>query len=197
MGQTGRVAQRAATRRAIESAALELFQEKGFDGADVSEIAAKAGVSRRTFFRHFRQKADLLIGRGHEYENSLRDIIRRRPAREPSAHAVAHTMVAFGQWVESERGLMLSRAQIIMQNRELVRRALFVQALWADALADELAKRKGRERPCFEDQMLGYWGVGAHVTSVREWVRFEGQIPLHELTKLALGVRIRAPAALS
>lgn len=191
MGQGARVAQLAATRGAIEDAALELFRLKGFDGVDVAEIAERAGVSRRTFFRHFEQKSEVVVGRGREHELRLRDIIRHRPSRESAARAVERTMVEFSRWVESERSQMLTRAHLIMAHRDLVKTALFIEAQWANALAEELAERTSHERPTIEDRMLGFWGVAAHMTGVAEWAAAEGQTPLHELTEQALAVKTR------
>ena len=49
-------------RSRIEEAALELFCERGFESATVSEIAARAGLTERTYFRHFSDKREVLFG---------------------------------------------------------------------------------------------------------------------------------------
>jgi AcrR family transcriptional regulator len=196
MRDESREARREATRRAIEDAAIALFLERGFEGVDVAEVARSAGVSRRTFFRHFRQKSDVVFGKDREHEISLRGLIRSRPTRELSTHAVAWTMVAFAEWVESERPRMLGRSRLILGNRDLIQHALFIHATWTEALAQELAMRAGRARPDIEDRMLGAWGVAAHEIAVLYWAEEGGQTPLSELTRVALTTRIRPPSAL-
>ena len=49
------------TRQRLLTAALELFAEQGYDGSNVAQIAARAGVTEMTFFRHFPTKASLLV----------------------------------------------------------------------------------------------------------------------------------------
>ncbi|WP_229890037.1 TetR family transcriptional regulator, partial [Streptomyces griseomycini] len=54
-------AQRLKMRRELAAAAMELFATKGYEATTVDEIAAAAGVARRTFFRHFRSKEEAIF----------------------------------------------------------------------------------------------------------------------------------------
>ena len=75
-------------RDAIWDAAIELFLAKGFDETTVEDIAAGAGVSRRTFFRYFASKNDLL-GQGIlDYAGALRETILACPAGFPATQVV-------------------------------------------------------------------------------------------------------------
>src|SRR3954454_15049082 len=51
----------AEARRRLRQASLELYQERGFDQTTAAEIAARAGVNERTFFRHFPDKREVLF----------------------------------------------------------------------------------------------------------------------------------------
>jgi len=66
------------TRDRLLTAALELFAERGYDGTSVSEIAARAGVTEMTFFRHFPAKASLLVD--DPYDPVIGAAIRRQPS---------------------------------------------------------------------------------------------------------------------
>ena len=55
----------------LEQAALELYTERGFEQTTVAEIAARAGLTERTFFRHFADKREVLFGGAQERRNSL------------------------------------------------------------------------------------------------------------------------------
>ena len=59
-GENTETPKRALTRDAIWNAALDLFAEKGFEQTTVEEIATAAGIARRTFFRQFESKSDLM-----------------------------------------------------------------------------------------------------------------------------------------
>src|SRR5215831_6067518 len=75
------------TRRALEDAALALFEQQGFERTTVEEIAAACDVSPRTFFRYFATKEQLLHGDDSEFAAVLDDL-ERRPATEPPLRSV-------------------------------------------------------------------------------------------------------------
>ena len=62
--------------RCLQQAGLELFRERGYDQTTAAEIAARAGVTERTFFRHFADKRDILF----DSEASLRTALTPRPS---------------------------------------------------------------------------------------------------------------------
>ncbi len=90
-----RAAQRAETRERLQRSALELFRRDGFDATSVAEIAAGAGVTERTFFRHFPSKEAVLF---QDYESRLEwfsAALAVRPLDEPILESV---MVAVGSF---------------------------------------------------------------------------------------------------
>ena len=96
MAQMGkREAQRAQTRERLQRSALELFRQDGFEATSVAEIAAGAGVTERTFFRHFPSKEAVLF---QDYESRLewfQAALAVRPLDEPVLNSV---MVAVGSF---------------------------------------------------------------------------------------------------
>src|SRR5947208_17089191 len=72
-------------RDAIWTAALDLFAEKGFDETTVEDIVDAAGTSRRTFFRHFESKRDLMAQPVVSYGASITKAIDSSPARSCAA----------------------------------------------------------------------------------------------------------------
>ena len=68
------------TRERLEKAALEMFRERGFDATSAADVAAKVGVTERTFFRYFPDKRDVLFGGG----TLLQDFLASASARRPS-----------------------------------------------------------------------------------------------------------------
>jgi AcrR family transcriptional regulator len=100
MTQTGRREQkREETRRRLTREGQRLFAEQGFDGTSVDEIAAAAGVSRRTFFHYFDSKEDVVLSRHDDFERALMEAIRTAPREAPllrvAEQAVIATLAAF------------------------------------------------------------------------------------------------------
>lgn len=81
-------------RDTILDAALALFQKKGFDETTVEDIAHAAGVSKRSFFRYFAAKDDLLAKSVIEYGHVLADAIRRAPKGASDAEVIHLTLLA-------------------------------------------------------------------------------------------------------
>src|SRR5262245_26209907 len=74
--------QRAQIRTDIRRAAFRLFTERGYDAVTTEEIAAAAGISPRTLFRHIPTKDELLLGPLRHAGSSIITLLERRPARE-------------------------------------------------------------------------------------------------------------------
>ncbi|MEV3991960.1 TetR family transcriptional regulator [Streptomyces sp. NPDC049837] len=127
----------------LTEAALQLLALKGFDGVTIDEIATSAGVSKRTFFRYFASKEDVVVqflaGMGADIHAEL----AARPAGEPPSvalrHAVRVPVAACGD--HAERALRVVR--LILRTPALLARFLERQAQWRDDLAAELARRLG------------------------------------------------------
>ena len=138
-----RATQAQRTRAAIRAAALTLTRERGYTAMTVDDVAALAGVSRRTVFNHFSSKADLLV-----------------VGLEPPAPAVVEafvngsgslledlgTLLASGaETVESERGWLLSFPEIVRDNPEVERAVHERLRIVAQSLAEAAGRRLGAE----------------------------------------------------
>src|SRR5579875_1299887 len=83
-----REANKRATRTALQQAARALFQEQGFEATSVREIADRAGVGERTFYRYFETKEDLIGGEIDRWLEVVGDTIRSRPPQDGPFRAV-------------------------------------------------------------------------------------------------------------
>src|SRR3954467_8608075 len=100
------------TRHALESAALALFAEKGFDGTTVDEIAEACDVSQRTFFRYYGAKEDVLFADGDERLEALLAEIAARPADELAGRAVQAAFRSTTADYAEDRERLLLRSRI-------------------------------------------------------------------------------------
>jgi AcrR family transcriptional regulator len=84
-------------RNAIFDAAIEIFAAKGFDETTVEEVAQAAGVSRRSFFRYFASKDDLLAQNVVHYGVALNEAITACPQTFTSLEIVRETVLSVGK----------------------------------------------------------------------------------------------------
>ncbi|WP_338693559.1 TetR family transcriptional regulator [Streptomyces sp. Q6] len=129
----------------LTEAALQLLALKGFDAVTVDEIVATAGVSKRTFFRYFASKEDVVVQFLADMGADMRAELAERPTDEPPALALLHAVrvPVTTCAADSERALRV--VQLILRTPALLARFLERQAQWRDDLADELARRVGRD----------------------------------------------------
>jgi AcrR family transcriptional regulator len=122
-------------------AALELYSERGYDQTTVAEIAKRAGLTERTFFRYFADKREVLFhGAAMLQERLVQGIEDAPPALSP-LDAVGAALAAAAGPLEEARDFVLRRQAIIMANPELQERELIKLAALAVALADALRRR--------------------------------------------------------
>ncbi|MET9427193.1 TetR family transcriptional regulator [Streptomyces sp. NPDC003036] len=128
----------------LTEAALQSLALKGFDAVTIDEIATAAGVSKRTFFRYFASKEDVVVQFLADMGAGIRTELAGRPAGEqPSAalkHAVWVSMAACGDH-SGHAARALRVVQLILRTPALLARFLERQAQWRDDLAAELAHR--------------------------------------------------------
>ena len=135
-------------RDAIWDAAIDLFEQKGFDETTVDEIALAAGTSRRSFFRYFKSKSDLLAQSVISYGNALTDAIENCPAEYSPGEMFRSTVLRVAQGSVSH-----SRTRKIMQIVEKypaareaqIARVAEVQGRVAEAFAARCVKNKQGE----------------------------------------------------
>jgi AcrR family transcriptional regulator len=125
----------------LQMAALVLFGERGFDDTTVADIAEHAGLTKRTFFRYFADKREVLFWGAGALEQLLVDEVTAAPASAPPLDAVAAALDVAAVMFEQRRELATRRQQVIAANRELRERELIKLASLASAVAEALRGR--------------------------------------------------------
>jgi AcrR family transcriptional regulator len=129
-------------RGRLAQAALELYGERGFDQTTAAEIANRAGLTERTFFRHFADKREVLFAGSAELQKLLVDAVASAPtSATPIAAVTAALMAAGGPFNEERRSYARERRAVIAANAELRERELIKMASLASAIADALRRR--------------------------------------------------------
>jgi AcrR family transcriptional regulator len=123
----------------LESAALELFAEQGYSATTVPQITSRAGLTTRTFFRHFSDKREVLFLRDREFPAVVSSLVAAAPAGLAPMDLVMHgletvTAENFDGW---RRG-MIARRSIIRSDERLRERELLKSARLAEAIEHAL-----------------------------------------------------------
>ncbi|OBI62575.1 TetR family transcriptional regulator [Mycolicibacterium fortuitum] len=143
MARPAQTARSERTREALRQAALVRFLAQGVEDTSAEQIAADAGVSLRTFYRHFTSKHDLLFA---DYDAGLhwfRAALAERPASESILDSVQSAILAFPYDVDAVTKIASMRAVELDPDR-IVRHIRQVESDFADAVAELLVARAGQ-----------------------------------------------------
>jgi len=144
MSRTPQTVRSARTRSALRRAAMARFLSDGVEATTAEQIAADAGVTLRTFYRHFASKHDLLFA---DYDSGLqwfRRALVARPANEPIVESVRGAIFAFPYDVEAVSQLAQLRAEELDPER-IVGHLRRVESDLADAIGEQLQRRTGAD----------------------------------------------------
>lgn len=178
-------------RGRLEQAALTLYGEHGFDNTTVAEIAARAGLTKRTFFRYFADKREVLFWGAQALEQLFVEEVLAAPASAPPLDAVGAALDAVAPVFEERREFAGRRQQIITANPELQERELIKLASLSRAVAEAL-RRRGVGDPAAT--LTAEAGITVFRVAFERWVDERNQQPLQGLMRESLE-ELRAVAA--
>ena len=171
-------------RGRLELAALTLYGERGFENTTVAEIAARAGLTERTFFRHFADKREVLFSGADALKELLVSNVAAAPDSIAPIDAVGAALEAAGAVLEERRDYARQRQAIIAANTELQERELIKLASLASAIADTL-RRRGVSDPAAS--LTAEAGIAVFRIAFERWVQKTNQQDLPELIRDSLG----------
>jgi AcrR family transcriptional regulator len=120
---------------------MQLYSEQGFDETTVAEIAERAGLTERTFFRHFADKREVLFSGSEVLQEAMLSGLRAAPASAYPLDAVALAIKAGGEIFKDRLPFSARRQAVISANTELQERELIKLARLAVALRDGLRSK--------------------------------------------------------
>jgi AcrR family transcriptional regulator len=153
----------------LQQAAFELYAERGYEETTVAEIAERAGLTERTFFRHFADKREVLFRGSGELQELMVDAVDAAPPSATPMEAITVGLAAAGAIFDApRRPYSLQRQSVIDANPELQERELVKLASLAAALADAL-RRRGLHDPAAG--ITAEAGVAVFRVAFEQWVR--------------------------
>ncbi|MGB8388252.1 TetR/AcrR family transcriptional regulator [Mycobacterium sp.] len=132
---------RRSTHEALRQAALKSFARKGFANVTVTELAREAGVTERTFFRHFPTKEAVLFQDYETHLEWLADALSQRPPSESLFDAVLASVATFPHDLEVVRQAATARAELISADR-IESHLRVVQSSFAHVLTEFVRNRQ-------------------------------------------------------
>jgi AcrR family transcriptional regulator len=154
-------------RGRLEQAAMELYSERGFEQTTVSEIAKRAGLTERTFFRYFADKREVLFEGAGALQELLVNAVAGAPGSLTPIDAVASALEAAGALLQERREFARQRQSVIAANAELQERELIKLASLASAIAGTLRGR-GVSDPAAS--LTAEAGVAVFKIAIERWI---------------------------
>ncbi len=182
------------SRGRLAQSALELYAERGFENTTVAEIAARAGLTERTFFRHFADKREVLFWGAAALQDLLVSVVETAPESASPIDAVTSALEASGSVFDERRDYSRQRQRVIDANAELRERELIKLASLASALADAL-RRRGVADPAAT--LTAEAGIAIFRVAFARWLSDSESRGLREHIRESLGELQAVTAGLS
>ncbi|NEC90246.1 mycofactocin system transcriptional regulator [Streptomyces sp. SID12501] len=169
--RTGRP--RVTSRAALERLGFELFAQQGFDATTVDDIAAAAGIGRRTFFRYFASKNDLVWG---DFEDQLVRLEHLLAATDPAApmmDALCGAVVEFNRFDPAVVPWHRQRMTLILRVPTLHADSTVRYTTWRALVTEFAARRMGRPVSDLLPRLLGHAALAACIAAYEHWLTDE------------------------
>jgi AcrR family transcriptional regulator len=151
----------------LRLAAMELYAERGFDQTTVAEIAERAGLTARTFFRYFADKREVLFGGSEALQEAMVEALDAAPDDASPLQAVTAALDAAAEMLGSRHDFSRQRHAVIAAHAELRERELIKMASLAAALGDGL-RRRGVTEP--DASLAAEAGIAVLRVAFARWV---------------------------
>jgi AcrR family transcriptional regulator len=159
-------------------AAMELYVERGFEQTTVAEIAQRAGLTARTFFRHFADKREVLFGGAAVLQDRLVGAVAAAPATASPMAAISAALGTAAELLGGHHEFARQRQSVIAANDELRERELIKMASLSAALADGL-RRRGVPDP--DAGLAAEAGVAVFRVAFERWATSSGDRTLADV----------------
>ncbi len=168
-------------RGRLERAAVELFAEQGFAATTVPQIAARAGLTTRTFFRHFADKREVLFAGDEELPALVARLVADAPAALGPMLVIAHGLETIAATTfEGRLGYLRLRRAVIQADEGLRERELRKLAVLSEAISRGFRERGVDELAAILAAQLA---VAVFSVTIARWLDQNGEQPLSELVR--------------
>lgn len=165
---------------AIEEAAFDLFDRRGFEQTTVEEIARAAGIGRRTLFRYFPSKNDIPWGRFDDSLRQLREYLEATPDDVPAPAAVHRAVLDFNRLDPAAVAQHRRRMRLLLTTPALQAHSVLRYEEWRRVIAEFVARRYGLPSNHLLPRTIGRVSLALALSAYEQWLDDE-DAPLEEL----------------
>jgi mycofactocin system transcriptional regulator len=166
--QAGR--RRVTSRAELEQIAFGLFDRTGFEQTTVDDIAAAAGIGRRTFFRYFSSKNDIPWGMFERELERMRVRLKACPPEVPLMDAIREALVDFNRVEPGQIPWHRRRMTLILRVPALLAHSTLRFAAWRDVVAEFAGERTGQPPEALAPQAIAHAVLGVAVAAYEQWL---------------------------
>jgi TetR/AcrR family transcriptional regulator, regulator of mycofactocin system len=175
MSGVGSVSQRpgrppGTSHRAVTRTALELFADRGFEETTVDDVADALGVSRRTLFRYFASKNDMVWGDFDWVLERLRRCLAAAPPEVPLHEALGRAVVESNRYADEQLPELRIRMRLITGVPALQAHSALRYAEWREVIAVWVAERVGCAPGDLVPQTVAHAALGTSMAAFLVWV---------------------------
>jgi AcrR family transcriptional regulator len=178
-----------ATRSELSRFAVELFLKKGFANTTIDEIVEPLGIAKRTFFRYFSVKEDLVFAWYEDLTNDLVNELRSRPKQEMPFEAVCKTLSTLLKRYDENPAWAMSMVRLSSETPSLIGKSFEKRVLWEKAFAATLIEREGKKTmSLLKAQIIAGIAMTAFTSAIGEWFANEGKAKLRPIVERAFSI---------
>jgi AcrR family transcriptional regulator len=164
-------------------AAYELYFERGYERVTVAEIAERAGLTKRTFFRYFTDKREVLFSGAAEFQTAVISSVADAPENMTPIDAVAGALVLVGKGLTDLGDAARQRQRLIDSSIDLQEREMIKMASLTAAIGDALRQRGVSDQAA---DLTAQAGITVFRTAFERWAGSEGPVEFAPLFQQAL-----------
>jgi mycofactocin system transcriptional regulator len=161
---------RSTTRGHIADVAIDLFTARGFDAVNVDDVAAAAGIARRTVFRYYASKNAIPWGDFDVHLSDLQDLLDAVDDEVSLCDALRGALLAFNTYSPEEAVRHRERMRVILETAELQAYSMTMYAGWREVIAGFVARRCGRPVDDLGAQAVGWMMLGVALAAYENWL---------------------------
>jgi mycofactocin system transcriptional regulator len=162
------------THEHVSHVALDLFSHEGFDETTMDDIADALGIGRRTLFRYFKSKNDMVWGDFDRVLDRLRADFAALDPRLPLMEALRRAAVSSNTYPAEALPELRIRMTLITTVPALQAHSMLRYAEWRQVVAEFAAKRLRRDPGDFAPQAVGHAALAASTSAFTHWVHHPG-----------------------